>query len=170
MTGLVLAAGQGRRMGQPKAGVRFDGRSLAWRAAETLLAGGLDRVVVALRETLDLPIGAEAFLVPDPDGEPLDTIRQARAVIGPGPVVLLPVDCPMVRSETVRRLVAAYRPPFTKPTYLGQGGHPVIFDIPLTGSGTLRDLLRAVEGQRLEVDDPGILNNWNTPADVRSQA
>ncbi len=167
MTGVVLAAGMGRRMGQPKATIVVDGRTLAWRTAETLLAAGIARVVVALREAQPLPDGAEMFLVPDPDGEAIDTLRQAQAHVGGGPIALLPVDCPDVAVDTVKRLLEAYRPPFTKPTYDGKGGHPVMFDLSLDGVATLRDALHHAEGHFVPVDDPGILHNWNTPAAVR---
>jgi CTP:molybdopterin cytidylyltransferase MocA len=155
-------------MGQPKATLVVDGRTLAWHCAETLQAAGLGRVVVALREVQPLPNGTEAFLVPDPDGEAIDTIRQARDHLGPGPICLLPVDCPDVRVETVRQVVAAYRPSFTKPTFEGRGGHPVVFDLPLAGAASLRDALHHAEGHFVAVADPGILHNWNQPDDVRS--
>lgn len=167
MIGLVLAAGKGRRMGQPKATVIVDGRTLAWRCAETLQQAGLSRVVVALREPQPLPAGVEPFLVPDPDGEAIDTLRQAQAHCGDGPICLLPVDCPEVRVATVKELVAHYRPPFTKPTYEGKGGHPVLFDLDLAGAATLRDALHHAEGHFVPVADPGILHNWNHPEDVR---
>jgi CTP:molybdopterin cytidylyltransferase MocA len=166
--GLVLAAGKGRRMGQPKATVVVDGRTLAWRCADTLLQAGLPRVVVALRESQPLPDRAEPFLVPDPDGEAIDTLRQAKDHCGDGPICLLPVDCPEVRVSTVKDLIARYRAPFTKPTFEGKGGHPVLFDVDLAGAATLRDALHHVEGHFVAVADPGILHNWNHPNDVRS--
>lgn len=168
MIGLVLAAGKGRRMGRPKATVTVDGQTLAWRCAACLQEAGLSRVVVALREPQPLPAGVVAYLVPDPDGEAIDTLRQAKAFCGEGPICLLPVDCPDVQPATVRTLLASYRPPFTKPTYDGRGGHPVVFDLDLAGVATLRDALHHVEGHFVPVADPGILHNWNHPNDVRS--
>jgi CTP:molybdopterin cytidylyltransferase MocA len=168
LIGLILAAGKGTRMGQPKAGLVVDGKTLAWRCAETLLAAGLPRVVVALRKEQPLPAGAEPFLVPDPDGEAIDTLRQAQTHLGGGPICLLPVDCPQVRVATVTQLLSDYRPPFTKPTFEGLGGHPVLFDLDLAGAATLRDALHHAAGHFVAVADPGILHNWNTNDDVRS--
>ncbi|CAN5443299.1 nucleotidyltransferase family protein [soil metagenome] len=48
VTGLLLAAGQGSRMGQPKAIVEIGGRTLTEIAVETLLAGGCRDVLVVL--------------------------------------------------------------------------------------------------------------------------
>ncbi|MGB3184454.1 MAG: nucleotidyltransferase family protein [Ornithinimicrobium sp.] len=48
ITGLLLAAGQGSRMGQPKAIVEIEGRTLTEIAVETLLAGGCRDVLVVL--------------------------------------------------------------------------------------------------------------------------
>lgn len=169
MIGLVLAAGRGERMGQPKATLEVNGKTAAWRSAELLLEAGIKRVVVAVREPLDLPDGAECYVVPRPDGEAIDTIRQARRHIGPGAIALLPVDCQAVRVDTVRQLIQAYKPPFIKPTHQGRGGHPVLFDISLIGVKTLREALGEYRGICLEVDDPGVLSNWNTPEEARSE-
>ena len=56
MTGLVLAAGAGRRFGGPKALVDFRGVRLVDRAVGLLRAGGCDRVlVVSGAVELDVP-------------------------------------------------------------------------------------------------------------------
>ncbi|HKD98279.1 MAG TPA: NTP transferase domain-containing protein, partial [Micromonosporaceae bacterium] len=48
VAGLLLAAGEGRRYGMPKALVESDGRLLVERALATLRGGGCDPVVVVL--------------------------------------------------------------------------------------------------------------------------
>lgn len=48
VTGLLLAAGQGARMGQTKATVEIEGRPLVEIAVETLLAGGCRDVLVVV--------------------------------------------------------------------------------------------------------------------------
>ena len=51
--GLLLAAGAGRRMGQPKALVELDGEPLVRRALRTLVEGGAVPVVVVLGAQAD---------------------------------------------------------------------------------------------------------------------
>ncbi len=46
VAGILLAAGEGSRFGQPKALVELDGQTLAERGIHMLLAGGADPVLV----------------------------------------------------------------------------------------------------------------------------
>jgi CTP:molybdopterin cytidylyltransferase MocA len=48
VAGILLAAGEGRRFGRPKALVVLGGRSLVERGAATLSAGGCRPVLVVL--------------------------------------------------------------------------------------------------------------------------
>ena len=55
VAGVLLAAGEGSRFGQPKALVQLDGQTLAERGVGTLRAGGADPIyVVAGAAPLDL--------------------------------------------------------------------------------------------------------------------
>jgi CTP:molybdopterin cytidylyltransferase MocA len=55
VVGVLLAAGEGSRFGQPKALVRLDGQTLAERGVNTLRVGGADPIyVVAGAAPLDL--------------------------------------------------------------------------------------------------------------------
>ncbi len=55
VAGVLLAAGEGSRFGQPKALVELDGQTLVERGVKTLLAGGADPIfVVAGAAPLDL--------------------------------------------------------------------------------------------------------------------
>jgi len=51
--GLLLAAGAGRRLGRPKALVRFDGALLVERGVRLLHDGGCDPVIVVLGAAAD---------------------------------------------------------------------------------------------------------------------
>ena len=46
VAGVLLAAGEGSRFGQPKALVQLDGQTLAERGVDTLRAGGADPIYV----------------------------------------------------------------------------------------------------------------------------
>ena len=134
--GVVLAAGAGRRYGQPKALVEQDGELLVDHAAATLAEGGCKPVVVVLgaagaevrhRARLD---GAIVVDNPDWDTGMGSSLRRALAEIRDMPAdaaVILLVDTPGVTPEAVRRLREhAGRTALAVATYGGEPGHPVL--------------------------------------------
>ncbi|MEK7282074.1 MAG: NTP transferase domain-containing protein, partial [Chloroflexota bacterium] len=62
LTSIVLAGGKGRRLGRDKATVLLGGESLLHRAINRLSPFGPVVVVVAAKQTLDLPPGAETVI------------------------------------------------------------------------------------------------------------
>ena len=115
VAGLVLAAGEGRRLGRPKALVRFEDQLLVERAVATLREAGCARVVVVLgaaahevAQTADL---GDAVVVvneawPTGMGSSLCTGLRALADLHADAAVVLLVDQPRVSPELVGRLVA----------------------------------------------------------------
>jgi CTP:molybdopterin cytidylyltransferase MocA len=137
VTGLLLAAGAGRRMGMPKALVRTDGVPWVRQAVEVLLAGGCADVVVVLgaaeREAREALAGTGAEVVVCPTweqgmGESLRTgLEAVRARSAPVALIHL-VDLPDVGAPVVRRLRSAATGPgaLARATYGGVAGHPVV--------------------------------------------
>jgi molybdenum cofactor cytidylyltransferase len=87
---------------------------------------------------------------------------------------ILPVDHPLVRSETVGVLARA-KSDAAIPSYSGKHGHPIcmarsvvqsIVEGVLAGP-TLRDVLRSVESVDVPVEDVGVISNCNTPEALR---
>ena len=85
------------------------------------------------------------------------------------------VDTPLVASDTIRRLLRAWRdtrPPIVRPARGAEHGHPVIFDAalfpelrsadPKTGA---KAVVRAHESEilNLPIDDPGAFVDIDTP-------
>jgi molybdenum cofactor cytidylyltransferase len=115
------------------------------------------------------------------EGQPIDTLRAALHGIGEEveAVVVLPVDCPFVRAETVRRLMAALRDDDVDavvPVFEGAPGHPVVLRRTLFAdveNGAwpegLRSLLAARLGRALHlaVDDAGVMGDLDTPEEAR---
>lgn len=184
---VILAAGEGRRMGGVKAVVRVGGATFLETVLETARRAGLARRAVVLahgeREILaqhDLA-GVQVLLNPDPSPGPISSIRIALAdpgIAGAAAVLFHPVDHPLVRPETLRRVVAAFRASdavIVVPCWQERGGHPtlfgsVVFDELRTGPAeegarwvVRRDPTRVL---RLEVDDPGVRRNLNAPEDL----
>jgi molybdenum cofactor cytidylyltransferase len=187
MPALVLAAGRSTRMGRPKAllSVTRVGETFVERLVGTLVAGGIDDVVVVAGEQASairarLGFRARVVVNPDVDQGQLSSIVVGLDVIdrpGVSAVMIAPVDQPLVSETTVRALVEAWRrthAPIVRPVREGRHGHPVIFD------RTLFDELRAADpaqGARvivhahaesladIAVDDDGCFADIDTPAD-----
>ncbi len=104
---VLLAAGHGRRAGGPKALIDLAGQPLWRRQVERLRANGLTRVIAvlhpaaALDQTPDL-----TTLHGDPDATPLHSLQRALTATS-GPVLLLPIDCPVPSRAVTARLLAA---------------------------------------------------------------
>jgi molybdenum cofactor cytidylyltransferase len=92
--------------------------------------------------------------------------------------VVTPVDRPGLLAATVARLIEAHRrtgAPLVIPTWLGKPGHPALFARSLFAElmeGDLPDGARTViarhgeEAVRVEVADPGVPVDLDTPEDV----
>jgi molybdenum cofactor cytidylyltransferase len=181
---IVAAAGLSLRMGSCKQLLDLGGKSVLARCLETLLAGGIREVVVVVGVKGE-PVAAEAGGFPvrvvvngDPAGDMASSVRVGRAALSmeAGGVIITPCDYPMVLPATVAHLLEAHAEEpdlIVIPTHCGRRGHPLL--IPrlvleeLQGDLTLRDLVR-FDPNRLrciEVDDPGILIDMDTPEDYR---
>lgn len=131
--GIVLAAGEGRRYGMPKALVRDDGGT-PWcvRAVDALHAGGCGEVVVvlgALAETaLHLvPSTAHVVVARDWADGPAASLRAGLAAVDAEVAVVTLVDLPWLRSEAVARVLEGAGPvTAARATYAGRPGHPVV--------------------------------------------
>ena len=142
IAGIVLAAGRSRRMGEPKAFLRLEGRSFLERAVAALREGGCGEGVVVVgppldevaRRTADAAeaLGARVAVNPDPGAEQVDSLRAGLRALGAEvtAAAMLPVDVPEVSPALVRALIAALRAadaPVAVPAREGKHGHPVLF-------------------------------------------
>jgi len=129
VAGLVLAAGEGKRFGGPKAPVVIDGERLVDRAVRCLHEGGCDPVLVVLGAWVgDVP-DAEVVINPEwTEGMGFSLrLGLTSLPIGADAVVVTLVDLPGLTSDAVRRIVDAPGE-LVVATYDGTRGHPVRFD------------------------------------------
>ena len=176
--GLVVAGGEGRRWGGPKAWARLpDGRTFLEACASTLRAAGAACVVATLPpQTVEIeaPSGVLPVVLPRRGLDMFASVRLGLVrLLDELPwraVLLQPVDHPLVRQGTIRRLVTA-GPPAAIPRFEGRHGHPVclwrevaegIVGGRLQGP-TLREVLAAVRPHEVVVEDAGVRANCNTP-------
>ncbi len=117
---MLLAAGEGSRLGRPKALVEFRGQTLAERGVRTLRAGGADPILVV---TGAVPIRLERTRTVYNErwrtgmGSSLRAALLALTEPGAlaaegadvGAVVVALADQPLVGAGAVERLIAAYR-------------------------------------------------------------
>jgi CTP:molybdopterin cytidylyltransferase MocA len=134
---LVLAAGEGSRLGRPKALVELAGELLVDRTARTAREAGCDPVVVVLGASAhDVVTTAalEGALVlvnkgwRDGMGSSLRVGLRALSEIGVASAVVLLVDQPRVTADVVRRIATAPVAPAVAASYGGRPGNPVRLD------------------------------------------
>lgn len=124
--GLVLAAGEGRRFGGPKAPYVLDGERLVDRAVGVLHAGGCDRVVVVLGAWVGEVPDADVVINPGwADGMGSSLRCGLAALADADRAVLTLVDLPGLTAAAVRR-VRESSGDLVQAGYGGRRGHPVI--------------------------------------------
>lgn len=189
VAGILLAAGDGTRLGQPKATVELGGLTLAERGVRLLRDGGADPVLVV---TGAVPVELPGTLsVHNPDwasGMGSSLAAGLRALAGGAPasdagsgvaaVVIALADQPLIGPEAVRRLVSAHDGGATVAVaaYAGKPRNPVLIDrvhwaavLETAGGDTgARPFLRAHPGivTLVECGDVGSPDDIDTPEDL----
>lgn len=185
LAAVILAAGYSSRMGEGfKPLLPVGGRSALARAIALFRSAGVAEIAVVVGHRADelAPVvrreGAACVVNPR-YAEGMYT----SAVAGIGALdpeidacFLLPVDVPLVRPSTVRRLAASLRPDraVLYPTFRGRRGHPPLIGRRLfaeilagDGAGGLKRVLaaHAADADEVGVFDAGILLDMDTPED-----
>ena len=188
---IILAAGSSQRFGDDKRKAVLPGGDSVLVRTINNVAKLTDTTLVVLRcgdqsyadelaPQIDLP-NVAYFLAPDSAkgmahslGNAIDHVQDLSAAI-----VFL-ADMPFVEDKTVSALIDSYEAnkaaqPIIVPTLNGTHGHPVIFDqcyfaeiAALEGDRGARPVITAHPDNlvTVEVDDPGILKDIDTPEDI----
>ena len=187
---VILAAGRSTRMGRSKALLRHvpSGHSFVGHLIRIARSSGLDPVLVIGREG-DPGLAGEVqrhggtlVLNDDPDRGQLSSITvglDAAEAAGAEGIMVLPVDVPLLSTAVLTLLLRAVdeeHVAIARTTCRGRHGHPVLFTRqvfaellaadPATGA---REVVRADPSRvkNIEVDDPGVLFDVDTPDDYR---
>jgi CTP:molybdopterin cytidylyltransferase MocA len=181
VAGILLAAGNGSRLGQPKATVQLAGSTLAERGVALLREGGTGPVIVV---TGAVPVEIPGVLaVHNRDwltgmGSSLVTGLRALASADAGAAVIALADQPLVGAEAVRRLIAAYSGGATvavaaydgkprNPVLIARVHWPAVIEL-ATGDAGARPFLRARPDlvTVVECGDTGTPDDVDTPEDL----
>lgn len=186
ISAIILAAGESKRMGQPKMLLPWREGTVLTHVLSVFREAGIEDIVVVTGgakeqvETLVAGLGVrtifnEAFQT----GEMLSSIQcGVRALTRQTGAVLIGLgDQPQVQAGSVRRVCEAYfekKSSLVVPSYQMRRGHPWLAARPLWDDllklelpASPRDFLNAhaAEIQYVIVDDPGILADLDTPQD-----
>ena len=175
-------------MGREKILLPFGRSTILETVLRTLIEAGVapKAIAVVLRPDLEgahdlaARAGATVLVNPDPAGEMMSSIRIGLSAL-PDPIdafFVWPADHPAVSLETIRRLgAAADRDLVCIPRYRARRGHPALVGRALTPSVAavpdglgLRELwrIRADAVRELDVEDPGVVANADTPAEYEA--
>jgi molybdenum cofactor cytidylyltransferase len=140
LAGIVLAAGESRRMGQPKQLLPFGERTILERVVDTLLTAGVGEVVVVLghladrvRAVLgDRPVRAVVNALYRQGM--LSSVKCGVQAVGAGydAVLIALGDQPHIEGAVVSEVMRAYRDGdagIVIPRYADKKGHPIIINL-----------------------------------------
>jgi molybdenum cofactor cytidylyltransferase len=182
--GLILAAGESRRMGFPKALLRYREESFldtliglfSTRCSPVIVVLGADagRIRAAANRPADFVTNPNYAL-----GQTTSMQCGLRAMPAEAEGVLFTlVDHPAVSAATIDALLGGSLTALVRvPRYEGRRGHPVWFSrslipefLALPDDGAAREVVRrhAPETEFLDVDDPGILADIDDPEAYRA--
>jgi len=171
LTGVLLVGGASTRFGSPKALARLASETLAERTWRTLGEACDERIAVGQPGGPELPFPVLA------DGTevhaPVAGVVAGLAVAETDLTVCLPVDCPLVTAELLRRLAeacagadAAVPQTGPLPGAYRKSALPVLQRRLAAERLSLRDALRELDSRTVELDER-LLANVNTPDDLR---
>lgn len=170
-------------MEQPKALLPIDGQPAALALHTRLSNAGFSPVVTVTSSEIKEALDAHAYpgqIVINDETEKgaLHSFRLGLSALPDDTIaaLLYPVDHPLVRPNTLKKIIdSAAIDKIIIPCFEGRRGHPTlfgrdswsdIFALPLEegARGVLRKRPESI--QQLDVNDPGVIQNLNTPSDL----
>jgi molybdenum cofactor cytidylyltransferase len=184
--GILLAAGESRRMGFPKPLLRIDNETFLRRTLTAMLVVARNVIVVTgaheAQVASEIPSDRRVTAIHNPDfprGQ-LSSLKRAISAIGADAdaAIVHLADHPLVQPSTFQAVADEYSKrdaAIVIPRHGGRRGHPVVFAVRV-----FRELLAAPEDQGarfvvnadpgrvayVDVADPGVTMDLDTPEDL----
>lgn len=188
LAGIILAAGASSRMGADKALLPYAGTTFLEHLVELLLPRVAPVIVVLghhaerIRAVLPAALGAEIVLNPDYRSGQLSSLQAGiRALPGGAEAALIIlVDHPAIAPSTLDTLIERFQSSDASlviPRCEGRRGHPVVFSraildeiAALPATATAKQVVHTHLQDTVYVDvaDPGVLKDVDTPADYEN--
>ena len=188
ISGILLAAGESRRMGSPKALLPYQGQTFIERICTAFFSAGVEELIVVLGAWEDklrpaLPRHPALRTVVNPQYKlgQLSSLVCGLGALSPDSeaAVVNLVDHPLVRAETITALIASFRTdpvPIIIAAHQGKRGHPVLFSrqvyvellaAPLEKGAKVVVRKDPARVRQVPLDDPGIVADIDTPQEYR---
>ena len=183
---VVLAAGESRRMGEPKMSLPWGNTTVIARVCEVLLASGVEEIWVVTgggREQVEaalqhLPVYT-VYNLEFADHNMIHSLQTGITSLSNNLKTTLVAlgDQPQIESDTIRRLMQAFQESSASlivPSYNNHRGHPWLLSrslwpeiLSLQPPSTLRDFLNghAEQIQYINIATPTVLKDLDTPED-----
>jgi len=182
---IILAAGEGRRMGRAKQTLPFGGATMLEAVVRTLQASAVDRVAVVLgyrwQEVSAVLAGGDVETVvnPHPERGMLSSVQcgLARVAEDADAFLIALADQPHLQVRTVHALIAAAEKTgkgIVLPTFDGKRGHPVLFRtryraeilaLPLSVGLNQIAKTHPDDVEEVALETPTVLQDIDTPED-----
>lgn len=186
VTGVVLAAGQSRRMGQPKQLLSLGGKPMVWHVAKAACQANFHEVIVitgaygneVAKVLTDLPLKI-IYNEHWADGQST-SVKKAVQSVHPKcqAIAFLLGDQPLIDAALMNEVIAAYQGTklsIVMPRVQDKPGNPVLFDLEvwcpsllaLSGDEGARQIIRSNQNciQYIEKLDADLFLDADTPAE-----
>jgi molybdenum cofactor cytidylyltransferase len=189
ISAIVLAAGEAKRMGQPKVLLPWQGKTLLEHVLHQLLHSQVEEIILVvgpgagrIREKISAP-GIKIVINPAYQEGMSASLRQGLMAMDKKAEAFLVVlaDQPGIRKEMINQLIEAFHHTLPKknivlPTYRKVQGHPVLFDVryreevgklqgDVGGRQILADHPEDILALAMDTDD--VLQDIDTPEDYQ---